>query len=209
MPTTTNRSAVTAAEELCEQYRSKHDLDVRVTTHGHIVLRTGAVDAIQMPRELGDRVRGSLAESDTYTPIVENVRTDYLTFMTGPAPRGDARPVHLHKAVEANPSAAVAARTINADLYRLAAIRTVAGSEIPLPGPDDPVRKWLCPPTGVLADFDRVAALTIAAGSASLRRQGVEPVPNIAINGNRRIPIRLRPQPADTVGEPQQQSRRR
>jgi hypothetical protein len=172
MTTTTNPSAVAAAEQLCQRYRSEHDLAAHVSAHGQIVLRAGAVDAVQMPRVLGDRVRKLLTDSGLHTSIVESIRTDYLTFLTAAAPRGDARPVHLHTAAQTTPSIPVTVPKTDANLFRLAAIRTVAGSQIPLPGPDDPVRRWLCPPEGVLADFDRVAALTIAAGSALRERPG-------------------------------------
>jgi hypothetical protein len=166
MSTTAELSAIAATEELCEQYRLEHGFEVSVNKHGHIVLRTGAVDGIQMPRELGNRVRKLLADNVLRTPIIENIRTDYLMFLTGPAPKGDQRPVHLQRTADEGRDGPVSAVKVRADLYRLAAIRTVAGAEITLPGADDPVRSWLCPPDGVLAEFNRVAALTIAAGSA-------------------------------------------
>jgi hypothetical protein len=101
-----------------------------------------------------------------HTPIIRNTRTDYLMFLTGPAPEGDERPVHLQRPVDGGRGGAVSAVMVDAGLYRFAAIRTVAGAEIVLPGADDPVRSWLCPPDGALAEFNRVAALTIAAGPA-------------------------------------------
>ncbi|MBO0878970.1 MAG: hypothetical protein J2P17_01005 [Mycobacterium sp.] len=175
MSTTTKLLTVSPAEELCERYRSEHGFDVNVNEYGNIMLRTGALDGIQMPRELGDRVRELLADNMLRTPIIDNTRTDYLMFLTGAAPIGDDRPVHLHRAVTGDQAQGevAAVQKVHAGLFRLAAIRTVSGAEITLPGVNDPVRSWLCPPDGVFAEFGRVAELTVAAGAVLRTRHQV------------------------------------
>ncbi|MGY1943911.1 hypothetical protein [Nocardia asiatica] len=162
---------IAAVEQMCEQYRDEHGFDTTVSKHGRILLRTGAIEAIQMPRTLGVRVLEVLEKQGVRTPVVENRKTDYLTFLTSAAPEGDQRPVYLMRRAS---TAEVPAPTlaVAVGLFQVAAIRTVGGAELTLPGPDDPVRAWLRRPSGKFAEFNSLAKLTVDIGAAARKQEG-------------------------------------
>ncbi|WP_040703624.1 MULTISPECIES: hypothetical protein [Nocardia] len=162
---------IAAAERMSEQYRDEHDFDTTVSKQGRILLRTGVVEAIQMPRALGVRVLEALDKQGVATPVVENWRTDFLTFLTSAAPAGDQRPVHLMQRAS-TPEVPAPTLEVAVGLFQVAAIRTVGGTELPLPGPDDPVRAWLRRPTGRLAEFNPLAKLTVDIGAAVRQQEG-------------------------------------
>ncbi|WP_216917131.1 hypothetical protein [Nocardia noduli] len=162
---------IAAVERMCKRYRGEYGFDTTVSKYGRILLRTGTVEAIQMPRDLGTRVLEVLEEQDVATPVVENRRTKYLSFLTRAAPEGDQRPVHLMERVSM-PEVPAPTLEAAAGLYRVAAIRTVGGAELTLPGPDDVVRTWLREPNGQLAEFDPLAKLTVAIGAAVRNQEG-------------------------------------
>lgn len=168
-------SSTQAAEILCARYRSENGFDgAQVNRFSRIVVPTGRIDSIQMPRELGYIVRNELEQSKIRTPIILNKTTGYLMFITNAAPAGDPRPVHmLNIGREAESGVPVSLRR-DAGLYRNAAIRTVRGVMVPLPGPDDGIRSWLEEPVGRRrADFDTVAEITVSAGDkVAGRRHG-------------------------------------
>ncbi|WP_228542510.1 hypothetical protein [Nocardia sp. XZ_19_369] len=104
----------------------------------------------------------------TTTPIIRNIDTGYLTFLTLPAPPEDHRTVAMFKqdnvdvveGKEDDDQAKVSLRR-QARLFRHA-IRTVRGATITLPGPEDARREWLVEPDiASRADFDLVADITI------------------------------------------------
>lgn len=144
---------------LCAQYRAGGLTDARVED-ARILVCTGKVEGVQMPGELGAGVYTELRENSCRTPIIENLATGFLTFLTGPAPVGDVRSVHLDRAH------AERAHATGAGSCRLGVIRTVVGVDIVLPGAGDPVRRWYQEerPAGWLARFDDVAALAFEAG---------------------------------------------
>ncbi|WP_280404546.1 hypothetical protein [Nocardia brasiliensis] len=138
-------------EERCARYIEENRfIGAEVDKHQHIVLRAGPVDTIQMPRPLGDLVREELHRRGLTTPIFETRATKYLTFITRPAAPGDPRPVH-----------------ILSKLYRFQAIRTVQGSLVTLPGPDEERHSWLEEPVGEdRPDFDIVVDIVLATAKA-------------------------------------------
>ncbi|MBF6340815.1 hypothetical protein IU450_33715 [Nocardia abscessus] len=159
-------SSTEAAETLCARYRSENGLDGAEVNHlSRIVVPAGRIDSIQMPRRLGDIVRNELEQRKIRTPIILNKTTGYLMFITNAAPADDSRPVHmLRMGGDAETGVPVSLRR-DAGLYRNAAIRTVRGVMVPLPGPNDEIRSWLEEPVGRRrADFDTVAEITVSAG---------------------------------------------
>jgi hypothetical protein len=135
----------------CARYLEENGFaGAEVDTHQHIILRAGAVDAIQMPRPLGERVRAELVRRELTTPVIGNRSTGFLTFLTQPAPAGDSRPIR-----------------ILSKLFKFQAIRTVQGSLIMLPGPCDEVRFWLDEPVGESRPvFDTVVDIILDAAKS-------------------------------------------
>lgn len=137
----------TAAARCARYIKENRFAGVEVNQHQQIVLRAGNVDAIQMPRPLGDLVRAELLLLGQATPTIENRETGYLTFLTQRAPTGDPRSVH-----------------ILSKLFKFQAIRTVQGSLVTLPGPSDERRFWMEEPIGEdRPDFDTVVAIVLEA----------------------------------------------
>ncbi|WP_051407375.1 hypothetical protein [Nocardia sp. CNY236] len=135
----------------CARYaKENHFIGVEVNQHDQIVLRAGHVDAIQMPRPLGDRVRTELLRLHEPTPTIENIDTGFLTFLTQRAPTGDSRAVHILPT-----------------LFKYQAIRTVHGSLITLPGPSDTRRIWMEEPIDEnRPNFDTLATIVLEAARA-------------------------------------------
>ncbi|MGY1965545.1 hypothetical protein ACW9HH_14980 [Nocardia gipuzkoensis] len=161
------------ANLMCARYRSENGFDsAEVNRFGRIVIPAGKIDSIQMPAGLGDIVRNELNERKILTPIVLNKRTGYLMFITSAAPADDLRPVHMLETEGDGMHGVPVSLRRDAGLYRNAAIRTVHGVMIPLPGPDDEIRSWLEEPVGRRrANFDTVAEITVSAGDKLARRR--------------------------------------
>ncbi|MEV0298194.1 hypothetical protein [Nocardia sp. NPDC050710] len=135
------------AADLAARYRCDHGLDVYVDAHGHIILRAGAVDGIQMPQPLAEFVHTELRSRGSPTPVIVNTATRNRTFLSHGADTLDERPVRIFAALSA---------------YQ--AIRTVAGALIMLPGPHDPRREWLEEPRAELRpSFDDLVRITLSA----------------------------------------------
>lgn len=62
------------SDALLTSYRRDHDLPAELDSHGRILVPTGRVDAIQMPRAVGDRVHAELQRLKLHTPILEKPR---------------------------------------------------------------------------------------------------------------------------------------
>jgi hypothetical protein len=167
------QSSTETAYVMCARYRSENGFDGAEVNHfGRIVVPAGEIDSIQMPAGLGDIVRNELDKRKIRTPIILNERTGYLMFITGAAPADDLRPVHMLSIEGDGERCVPVTLRRDAGLYRNAAIRTVRGVMIPLPGPDDEIRSWLEEPVGRRrADFDTVAEITVSAGDKLARRR--------------------------------------
>ncbi|MEV0294921.1 hypothetical protein [Nocardia sp. NPDC050710] len=68
-------------EALAASYQRDHGLDVYVDGHNHIMLRTGSVDGIQMPKPLGELVHAELRARELPTPVIINTKTKNRTFL--------------------------------------------------------------------------------------------------------------------------------
>lgn len=137
----------TAAARCARYITENRFIGAEVDEHQQIILRAGPVDTIQMPRPLGERVRAELLHRGLATPTIENRATGFLTFVTQPARMGDPRPVR-----------------ILSQLFKYQAIRTVQGSLVTLPGPDDERRHWVEEPIGEeRPDFDTVVSIVLDA----------------------------------------------
>lgn len=140
------------ATALCTRYHQQNGFaGAVVDSYNQIILPAGPVDAIQMPGELGHRVRTELTRQLLTVPVIENRDTKYQTFITEAAPADDPRPIQLF-----------------ANLYRIQAIRTPKGALIMLPGPAaDDTRFWLDKPVGTLRPpFETVVAITLEAAKS-------------------------------------------
>ncbi|MBF6290128.1 hypothetical protein [Nocardia cyriacigeorgica] len=153
-----------ASDALLASYRRDHDLPAELDSHGRILVPTGRVDAIQMPRAVGDRVHAELQRLKLHTPILENLGTARLTFITAAARPDDLRPVVVagHHAEHG-----LVSLRRNAGLTSTTVIRSVPGAWIALPAaPDDERWRWLAAPVGALrAPFDLLIELALAAGN--------------------------------------------
>lgn len=154
-------------DAVCARYQRDHDLPADVGPGGRIYVPAGQVDAIQMPRPLGDLVRQQLHLSGIQTPIVENLGTRYLTVITNGARPDDRRPVVIGRA-DTHTTISLARE---ATFLRCAAIRTVSGAWVMLPSPDDERLAWLDTPVhSERVAFDVLVEFTLTA-AARLRRQ--------------------------------------
>ncbi len=136
--------AIRSAPEMCACYRVEHGFDAHVDEHGQILLRTGSIDAVQLPIELAERVFRELMRRDLPTPVIANNRTDFWMLLTQGA-RPAERSVPRFGA-----------------LYRHRVLMTSAGALITLPGPDDRFRYWEVPPHGTCRPpFNDVVEVTL------------------------------------------------
>ncbi|MEV4156825.1 hypothetical protein AB0J48_27775 [Nocardia salmonicida] len=135
----------------CNAYR-RLGWRVVLDRHDQIILPADPVHGIQVCSGLADLVLDTLTHSRVITPIVDNVATQTRTFLTTAPKAGDTRAISLFP-----PTSTVQA------------IRTVAGSLIPLPTPGDDTRVWLDEPRpDCLADFELLVSFTLDAARTAL-----------------------------------------
>ncbi|MFI8977234.1 hypothetical protein ACIGO9_30425 [Nocardia asteroides] len=122
--------------------------------NNRINLIAGPVHAVQVCPKLAEPMSEHLRRRGIATPVIDNVQTGWRTFLTSAPSRCDEHPVQFYLP--------------GSDLR---AARTVDGTPIPLPTPDDPCRIWRAGPWTVTpALFDRVADLAAAAVRIPPRR---------------------------------------
>ncbi|MGW4369281.1 hypothetical protein ACWEKT_26915 [Nocardia takedensis] len=175
MITAVNDELVSAAIQVARRYRAENGFEVVVGRHDDcILMRTGAVEAVQTRGDVGKVVWKLLSDSGLQTPIVENSDTDTWTFLTGPATETDEVCVYLEVT---NPLAAPSPMTVRPDMVWV--IRSVPGVQVALPGPTNPSRRWRCAPQGQvsrsagLVAHEKLVELTrVAAGMVRVRGVG-------------------------------------
>ncbi|MTE11892.1 hypothetical protein [Nocardia aurantiaca] len=130
-------SSYTATQEAlarCRRYRKDHGLyGVVDSALGRIMLEVGAVGAVTMPANLGQRVRDRLMARHRCGPIIAHPRSGRWTFLTGPTDDS------YHDTA------------LFSDLFRDCVSVALPGSNIVLPSPSDEhsaYRAWTHPPEG-------------------------------------------------------------
>ncbi|MGW0047011.1 hypothetical protein GV791_09420 [Nocardia cyriacigeorgica] len=150
---------------LCARYIEEHGLiNAEIDPFGTIVVPSGVVDAIYLPRRLGEAVIEEMDARGLFSPIVENTTSGLVTILTDGRPL-DASAIPCPTPERPAGATAAAALRTNASLFRYQAIRTVSGSHIALPGPSGGPRRWRWHPRGRDREaFATIADLTITVG---------------------------------------------
>lgn len=129
------------------RYHSENGINAQVTDNGFLVVRAGDVGCIRMPALLGQDVASELERRGRATPIIVNEASRSWTVLT-------QRPEREYG-------------LLHDPLFVHWAKRSVLGTQITLPGPNDPARRWHTTPDGLRRlPFELVADITLEQGEA-------------------------------------------
>lgn len=129
------------------RYHGDNGINAQPTDHGLLVVQAGEVGCLRMPAPLGQRVADELAHRGLTTPVIVNEASRTWTVLTQ---RPEREYGLLHDPLF---------------VYRVK--RSVLGTQITVPGPDDPARRWHIAPDGHhRLSFELVADITLAQAQA-------------------------------------------